>query len=1078
MKRLLRNFYGISCIVLFALILYIPVYAQDTTNYDDILTSALNSKQFSIVNQILHDTEQHLYKINYKALTTESVLALINYYQEQSLDSIGKTGLKQYYHIITAPLIYNHNSTKKNDRNTIFSEKRRIIDALQEEGLSVYIRRLYELATDYTNEDEYDKGEAVYLEIIDLCHKHSKDSTPEYAQMMYTFSMMYYNKGNYPKADYYIEIAKQINERNGASNMEIIDFSGIIASSLGSFNQEEQELVDIYTNNQNHLGENKSEWTEFYLSMSQEALQIGDSAAYNSWMQSAEESKVFAFEQCYFDFFNSTINLTEYYISLSEYEKADAITLYADSLIHNTLLTEETSVAYYLIDMANSYLGLQKYERAEILLGEAQNKIQQDTLISHIALYEAYGDLYLLQQKWELAELYYTKAYNAELKEFPSYSKQKSNISVKLGNLYHRMGEEQLSQYYYTHSNMYYDMALAAERNGDIQSAEFDLLSYVEEERYQFGDMHPYYASALQRLSDFYYRHWKIDKTIDLYGEIFNIRKHEYLSATNYLSEQQRTCFWQHYQNQISYVYPTACRQMHETGKLYNFQLFTKGLLLSSSNIIWQSIKDSKDSILQIEYRSWLALQDSINREVILDNTSTYHRALRRQSEVLEKSIVTKSAQYRDIASSLSITWQDIQSVLPKNAIAIEFIETWGNEGKIYEMLVLHKTFKAPILHSWLSEKELQKILNFPANQIYTHNETSQKLYQQLIAPIFSDLRGQIARNRIKTIYISPTGLLHQINFEALPINEKKRLSDQYEVVHLSSTREIVLHKHEEHKESATLYGGIQYDVDTTDLWAESRLYEQTPLLASRGIDNDTTNRGSVKYLYGTKKEAESIERILSKHNVSATLYTSVAANEESFKTLSGKHQKIIHIGTHGFYWADSTARKQDFFTQRSMSLSEDKPIQYAIDPLDRCGLLFAGANIALSGHSKDLPDGVQDGILTAKEISLMDLRDCDLVVLSACETAKGDITSEGVFGLQRAFKMAGVQTIIMSLWKVNDDATQMLMTEFYTNWIEKKQSKREAFRNAQNAVRYAVDEDGDRMFASPYYWAGFIMLD
>ena len=99
-----------------------------------------------------------------------------------------------------------------------------------------------------------------------------------------------------------------------------------------------------------------------------------------------------------------------------------------------------------------------------------------------------------------------------------------------------------------------------------------------------------------------------------------------------------------------------------------------------------------------------------------------------------------------------------------------------------------------------------------------------------------------------------------------------------------------------------------------------------------------------------------------------------------------------------------------------------------------------------------------------------MELREADLGVLSACETAKGDITSEGIFGLQRAFKMAGVQTIIMSLWKVNDQATQMLMTEFYTNWISKNQSKREAFKNAQNTVRAKFEE--------PEYWAGFILLD
>ena len=112
----------------------------------------------------------------------------------------------------------------------------------------------------------------------------------------------------------------------------------------------------------------------------------------------------------------------------------------------------------------------------------------------------------------------------------------------------------------------------------------------------------------------------------------------------------------------------------------------------------------------------------------------------------------------------------------------------------------------------------------------------------------------------------------------------------------------------------------------------------------------------------------------------------------------------------------------------------------------------------------------MQDGILRAKEISLLDLRDAELVVLSACETGKGEITGEGVFGLQRAFKQAGAQTIIMFFWPVNDEATQLLMTEFYRNWITNHQSKREAFRNAQQTVR--------AQYTKPVYWVGFIMRD
>ena len=321
-----------------------------------------------------------------------------------------------------------------------------------------------------------------------------------------------------------------------------------------------------------------------------------------------------------------------------------------------------------------------------------------------------------------------------------------------------------------------------------------------------------------------------------------------------------------------------------------------------------------------------------------------------------------------------------------------------------------------------------------------------------------------------ETIYFAPAGILHQLAIEYLPHDKRNAVSDLYTMTRLSSTREIALNKTQSQYATATIYGGIQYNVDADNLLVESEKYLQTN--NNRSLESDTLNRGSVKYLPGTKIEAEHINSLLQENNITAKLYTAAKANEESFKSLSGKHDNILHIGTHGFTWTDSVAKKQDYFSQRMrmQMLSEDKHHDTSIDPLNRCGLLFAGANIALQGNSKNLPEGVQDGILTAKEISLMDLRDANLVVLSACETAKGDITSEGVFGLQRAFKMAGVQTIIMSLWKVNDQATQLLMTEFYNNWIGKHQSKREAFRNAQNTVRIQYEE--------PEYWAGFIMLD
>ena len=136
---------------------------------------------------------------------------------------------------------------------------------------------------------------------------------------------------------------------------------------------------------------------------------------------------------------------------------------------------------------------------------------------------------------------------------------------------------------------------------------------------------------------------------------------------------------------------------------------------------------------------------------------------------------------------------------------------------------------------------------------------------------------------------------------------------------------------------------------------------------------------------------------------------------------------------------------------------------------MTRSGLILAGANNRL--QQKTIPEGVEDGILTAQEIAMLDLRGLDLVALSACQTAQGDINGEGVFGLQRGFKKAGAGSILMSLWKVDDEATSLLMTEFYKQWINGL-SKHDALEKAKMVVR------GHQGWSNPNYWAAFVLLD
>ena len=311
--------------------------------------------------------------------------------------------------------------------------------------------------------------------------------------------------------------------------------------------------------------------------------------------------------------------------------------------------------------------------------------------------------------------------------------------------------------------------------------------------------------------------------------------------------------------------------------------------------------------------------------------------------------------------------------------------------------------------------------------------------------------------------------------------------------------------KDKSHIKEAVLYGGLKYDADTTALVVENKKYTDIPrdLNIQHTFYPDSLNlRDGSKYLPATKIEAEQIKQALENTRLQPALYMDLRGTEESFKALSGKNISMLHIATHGFYWTETEARQTkdlDF-----LMMGDNNQSRYVEDKaLTRSGLLLSGANIALKGNP--LPEGLEDGILTAKELAGLDLRGLDLVVLSACQTGLGEITGDGVFGLQRGFKKAGANTLLMSLWKVDDNATQLLMTQFYKNLLAGK-SKFESLREAQKYVRdYEVEIETTpdkrwqsearqkekqskkpmpkefkkiKKYKDPFYWAAFILLD
>ena len=406
--------------------------------------------------------------------------------------------------------------------------------------------------------------------------------------------------------------------------------------------------------------------------------------------------------------------------------------------------------------------------------------------------------------------------------------------------------------------------------------------------------------------------------------------------------------------------------------------------------------------------------------------------------------------------SRLNIDWKDIQQHLSNDAIAIEFIATKEDKGDYctYHALIIDKNSSSPKMITLYSESKLEEIMVAETRDI---RDIVGKL-------IWEPILEQYAK--VKDIYFSPDGILHILPIEYYSTDDTNSMFELYNMYRLSSTKEIVREKEEQHKNSAVLFGGLDYN-QLKDNFSDTSSNEKLSVWRS------IAERGGFEPLFNTTLETQEIKKILTEKNITTTLFSGETGTEESFRNLSGQNHNIIHLATHGMYIkpddVDTIRNKNNFDFMESLASLND-PVKEDVT-LTHSFLVMAGGNRMISRIP--VYDEKNDGILTSKEISQLDLKGVDLVVLSACESALGDISEGGVYGLQRGFKKAGANTILMSLSKVDDEATKILMVEFYRNLMNGK-TKRQSLLDAQQHLRN-IDNG---KFDAPKYWGAFIMLD
>ncbi|RLD24713.1 MAG: hypothetical protein DRI71_01765 [Bacteroidetes bacterium] len=669
--------------------------------------------------------------------------------------------------------------------------------------------------------------------------------------------------------------------------------------------------------------------------------------------------------------------------------------------------------------------------------------MQYTRLQSNLAL------LYQQQGNYKEAEAIYNSSISAIIKN-PSKNKKTNpdyaHMIENLASLYVLMENysgaeklylEALAIYDRKFDNRYSGYGLTSARLGALYlqqrklgDAENHLINAEGIIRRTFGAQHPYSVDLQIQLGVLYWLKddiskadnnftMALDKSLEFVGRYFAP-----------MSDTEKAMYWKTLQPRFEkyYAFTAAVGNEKITHNAFQYRLATKAMLLSGTTKVKAQILQSGDSKLIADYQTWLDQKGSLAHyysmsQEDLEEQKVNLDSIERAANSLEKSLSEQSGLFNAAYNSTTPTVEEILAKLKNGEKAVELIHVTSG-------LDSNTAFLALVI----SPDKIEKVTLSNGDEL---DGKYFKLYRNLIRLKKADSYSyakywQPIDNLVgdaKKVYISLDGVYNQISINSLQVSENQYLLDKRSYVIVSSLRDLKSGSNtgSAQKKSASLFGNPQY------------------------------GSSSIDPLPGTGKEVVAVKAILDNAGYGSMLKTGENASETTIKSI--KDKGLVHIATHGFFVADPKGDQTSVFSIPLYNINENI--------LLRSGLLMAGAGNKENGENS--LTAADNGILTSYEVLNMNLDNTDLVVLSACETGLGDVMAgEGVFGLQRAFMVAGASNVIMSLWKVDDEATQKLMVLFYKNWLQSGDMEN-AFAKAQKEVK--------ELYKHPYYWGSFVLL-
>jgi CHAT domain-containing protein/tetratricopeptide (TPR) repeat protein len=604
--------------------------------------------------------------------------------------------------------------------------------------------------------------------------------------------------------------------------------------------------------------------------------------------------------------------------------------------------------------------------------------------------------------------------------------------------------------------------------------AKYELENALKSRTTLFGKKHPKYGEVTRKLAGYWWQQNNFSEATRFYDETFRNYFDQIDSYFSALSEDEKSTFYLGKLKPTFDEYYTFCVSHHKENpellsKLYDYQLRTKAMIMYASQKVRNTILQSGDEVLIKSFNSWLEQKEQLAKLYSQgvgspETTKKKIDSLTKETTKHEKYLTQKSALFTGTYKPKTISWKDVKRALKPGEAAVEIIHfrefspasggTLTGKVQYAFLIVTPETKDHPELVLLDNARPLETLfLSFYRNSIL-FNTGDTISYKNFWAHLNPKLKGY------KKIYVSPDGVYNQINLATLKNPKTNQyLINEHEIKIVSNTKDLVAVKEKSKRKGKTIllgfpkYNSVEGQSGKKERRSLSRGGEMS---ISRGLRGNLLRymRGDngIPELPGTKEEVEKIKDLF---NVDAQVQMIIdtLATEKFIK--SQKNTEVLHIATHGFFLEDAETEK------------EQDGHKYVENPMLRSGLILAGAGDFLLQTNNQSPD--DDGILSAYEVMNLNLDGTELVVLSACETGLGSVRNgEGVYGLQRAFQIAGAKSIIMSLWNVDDAATKELMINFYQELL-KTQDKDMAFRVAQQRL---MDH-----FKSPFYWGAFVMV-